>query len=68
MPDYERSTTRRRPGTRTRPCAGCGQPFPHVSRTGNGSVPIVVETTEVSIMRGEDKVRFFHPECSPEGK
>jgi hypothetical protein len=64
----ERSDAGSRRAAQTATCPACGIGFTHLKPAGSGKkgwrcVPIVVETTETSCMRGDDEVRFFHPEC-----
>jgi hypothetical protein len=61
-----RSTAGDRPAAQAASCPSCGKGFTKPDGTGKKGwrlVPIVIETIEVSIMRGDDEVHFWHPEC-----
>ncbi len=61
----ERTTAANRPGAKDSPCAACGRRFKMDPR-GWKKTQVYVETEEVSQMRGDDVVRFFHPACVDE--
>lgn len=52
-----------RPGAKNQPCHRCKKPFVLNSKKGWKATPVVVETEKISQFRGDDMVRFFHPEC-----
>lgn len=59
------SNARRRPGATRLFCRACRKPFVCDPIHGWKATLVVVETTEVSWFRGEDKCHLFHPECKP---
>ena len=46
-------------------CDGCKKPFRVDPSKGWKAVPIITVTEEVNWFRGDDEVRFYHPECEP---
>jgi hypothetical protein len=61
----ERTTVANRPGAKDGVCNACGRRFLMDPR-GWKKTHVYVETEEVSAMRGDDLVRFFHPSCVEE--
>lgn len=59
------SNASRRPGAKKGFCRACRKPFVPDPVHGWKATLVVVETTEVSIFRGEDECHLFHPECKP---
>ena len=52
-----------RPGAKKALCEKCGKPFISDPKGGWKTTLVVVETEKNGWFRGDDSVRFFHPEC-----
>ena len=62
-PDVFHTTAANRNWVKNHPCDGCGKPFIVHPTKGWEETLVVVTEERVSIFRGDDVVRFYHPGC-----
>lgn len=53
----------RRCGAKNQRCGICGKPITREPNLAWRDVPVIVDEEKVSNFRGDDIVKFYHPEC-----